>query len=190
MVPGHGCDNSACPLYCMGAWMPDPREFTPENLHSQLGKQDKNEHLSPLMRAHMVAIKTQDKPNFCPFGCTPQHLDEHGYCDHLIGFTEDKKGYEPFVLDTNEKSRTFGQRRVQVELRGPKHHRIKVLKKIRKTDKIVQITSSWRVYRDGPASIQQTKEAEPVVEQSVIEDDPEPEVKPVRGRNKKEPATV
>lgn len=33
--------------------------------------------------------------NHCPFGCTEADLDSHGYCDHLIGFTNDGITFEP-----------------------------------------------------------------------------------------------
>lgn len=32
--------------------------------------------------------------NHCPFGCCLADLDEHGYCRHLVGFTNDGKTYE------------------------------------------------------------------------------------------------
>lgn len=33
-------------------------------------------------------------PNYCPFGCTTENLDEYGYCSHLAGFTNDGKTVE------------------------------------------------------------------------------------------------
>jgi hypothetical protein len=33
--------------------------------------------------------------NHCPFGCGDSDLDSHGYCDHLIGFTNDGQTFEP-----------------------------------------------------------------------------------------------
>jgi hypothetical protein len=34
--------------------------------------------------------------NYCPFGCEKEDLDDHGYCEHLIGFKNGKsKKYEP-----------------------------------------------------------------------------------------------
>lgn len=35
------------------------------------------------------------KFNACPCGCTEQQLNEHGYCRHLIGWSNDGKFYEP-----------------------------------------------------------------------------------------------
>lgn len=156
--------------------MPDPREFTPDGLNAQLAKQERNGHLSPLMRAHMEALKTQEKPNFCPFGCAQGDLDENGYCDHLIGFTNDGKSYEPFTLDTDTESRTYGRKKVTVQLTGKKSRPEPVLLPIEKTDRLVKITCSSRVYRDVPV----TKPTEETFE----------EEKPARGRNRKEPATV
>jgi len=33
--------------------------------------------------------------NHCPFGCADEQLDKHGWCRHLIGWTEDGKTFEP-----------------------------------------------------------------------------------------------
>ena len=35
-----------------------------------------------------------DNRNHCPFGCQPGHLSEHGYCCHLVGFTNKSKVME------------------------------------------------------------------------------------------------
>lgn len=35
--------------------------------------------------------------NHCPYGCQHSDLDERGYCVHLVGFTNDRKIYEPIV---------------------------------------------------------------------------------------------
>lgn len=43
------------------------------------------------LRQKMIA----KKDNHCPFGCTDDMLDDLGYCDHLIGFTNDGKMFEP-----------------------------------------------------------------------------------------------
>lgn len=42
------------------------------------------------IRKNMGAIK-----NHCPFGCSMEQLDEHGYCQHLIGFTNGSKVGDP-----------------------------------------------------------------------------------------------
>lgn len=36
--------------------------------------------------------------NHCPFGCMEGDLDSHGYCDHLIGFTNDGMTFEPLGM--------------------------------------------------------------------------------------------
>jgi hypothetical protein len=61
--------------------------------------------------------------NHCPFGCRDDQLDAHGYCRHLIGWTED--------------GRTF-ELRVNPAQRQP----------ILGTDRIVTTGVSARVYRD------------------------------------------
>lgn len=33
----------------------------------------------------------QQVENLCPFGCGIENLDPNGYCNHLIGWTADKK---------------------------------------------------------------------------------------------------
>lgn len=47
--------------------------------------------------AHQEARAALSKTaaNHCPFGCQAGDLDDHGYCFHLMGFTDDKKTYEP-----------------------------------------------------------------------------------------------
>lgn len=32
--------------------------------------------------------------NLCPFDCTEDELDDHGYCHHLIGFMVSSKTFE------------------------------------------------------------------------------------------------
>ena len=29
--------------------------------------------------------------NHCPFNCSAEKLDEHGYCEHLVGFTNEER---------------------------------------------------------------------------------------------------
>lgn len=31
----------------------------------------------------------------CPWNCEEQRRDQHGYCQHLVGFTNDRETYEP-----------------------------------------------------------------------------------------------
>lgn len=39
--------------------------------------------------------------NLCPFGCADTQLNEHGYCHHLIGWTQDRKTYERRAVRRN-----------------------------------------------------------------------------------------
>jgi len=116
--------------------------------------------LTPLMKAKTEAI-TGQKVNFCPYGCEDGDLDEHGYCRHLVGFTNDGKLFEPMY-------RTEGGRRVvRCEMqpkhpgdRGPDVEMVPVLKPVLKTDKLVQITVSYRVYRNVDAVAEESPENE------------------------------
>ena len=47
----------------------------------------------------------KNKENHCPKGCSLADLDENGHCDHLAGFTNDGKTYEPLVK-TDRSTRT------------------------------------------------------------------------------------
>ncbi len=133
--------------------MADPRESPVET---------RKNPLSPLMRA-LTQNKAGEKVNFCPFGCEVEDLDDHGYCRHLIGFTNSSptdckngKGvFEPMVKQQ-------GRRIVQVKrpriARGPDEEGIQQFEEgppdlpaVKKTDKLVQITVSHRVYRDVDA---------------------------------------
>lgn len=106
---------------------------------------------SPLMRARSKALKGQ-KINVCPFGCQERNLDHNGYCKHLIGFTRDKKTYEPLVLRK-------GMRVVQVPMIGSgemeqddEGNMVEILipnpPPVLPTDKIARISDCWRVYRN------------------------------------------
>jgi hypothetical protein len=104
---------------------------------------------SPLMKAKMKA-KNGLKVNFCPHGCEDHQLDHNGYCRHLVGFTTDKKTYEPMV-------RKNGVRVVQVPLvetgeideDGTKT-KVPNPPPVPKGAKLVQITHSYRVYVENP----------------------------------------
>lgn len=101
----------------------DPRDIGPAGRstnHSDLMKQ-------------LVKAGAGQKVNACPYGCSDEKLDVNGYCHHLVGFTNDGKVLEPMRRD--------GERRIVC---GAEPERIK------KTDKIVRITISSRVYRDVP----------------------------------------
>lgn len=45
------------------------------------------------MEARAALEKTVQ--NHCPFGCKTADLEDHGYCHHLLGFTNDRDTYEP-----------------------------------------------------------------------------------------------
>lgn len=106
--------------------MADPRILAP---------QDRRQKLSPLMAAK-AKNTTGEKLNFCPFGCEVEDLDDNGYCKHLVGFTEDGKAFEPMREDKN-KDGSQGRRKVFGAEKKP----------VLKTDQLVQITTSYRVYR-------------------------------------------
>lgn len=102
-------------------------------LHPKMykGKQP-NANLSPLMKAKKKASEGE-KVNFCPFGCQEEDLDDHGYCNHLAGFTlpDDQKTYEPMVMDPQKEKRVVDGRR---KLPVPKNA------------KLERITTCYRVY--------------------------------------------
>lgn len=112
-----------------------------------LGPQQRKANLSPLMLAKQGAV-SGEKVNFCPYGCTDEEIDENGYCRHLIGFTTDGKNMEP--MRYNER----GLRQVIVKYvprdgqPGKDAKAVPVLEPVLKTDQLVQITVSSRVYRD------------------------------------------
>lgn len=104
--------------------MADPRTLAPDR---------RKDTRSDLMIAQAAAT-TGEKVNFCPFGCEDEEIDSNGYCDHLIGFTNDGKTFEPMVMD----ERT-GRRIVRVP---------KELPLVQRGDKLVRISTSSRVYRE------------------------------------------
>lgn len=118
---------------------------------SALPIENRKDTRSPLLCAQAKA-GTGDKVNFCPFGCEDKHLDEHGYCKHLVGFTNDGKAYEPM------KRNAVGRRVVQVPTKevGMEQDDDGVMQKVfapvlppvQKTDVLVPISVSSRVYRD------------------------------------------
>ena len=98
---------------------------------------------SELMRAQAGAL-SGEKVNFCPFGCSDDELDDHGYCRHLVGFTSadhdgckmmEKRIVDPALLTPGCRERV-----------GPEREAVQ------KRDKLVQITSSYRVYREAGLS--------------------------------------
>lgn len=92
-------------------------------------------NLSPLMLAQSRVIDGE-KVNGCPFGCELHHLDDLGHCVHLVGYADgDLSTFEP-LLPKNE----FGHRVVRGSTPQP----------VLRTDKLVRITTSYRVYRLPP----------------------------------------
>lgn len=110
-----------------------------------VGPRDQKARLSPLMQAK-GRVATGEKVNACPFGCEPGDLDEMGYCDHLVGFTNNsekeckagKGEMEPMGKDTQGRRKVFGADKAPVK----------------KNDVLVQITTSYRVYREEPKAIE------------------------------------
>ncbi len=100
----------------------DPRRY---------GPQERKANLSELMQAKGKA-SAGEAVNACPFGCQDEELDELGYCQHLVGFTNDGKMMEPMVPDERGRRRCLGS--------APEP--------VKKSDKLVRITVSSRVYRD------------------------------------------
>lgn len=76
--------------------------------------------------------KYVDKENYCPFKCNEQQLDEHGYCCHLIGFTNRGKAMELV---------TYNQRG-EIQVNGS------LVEKVLKTDKLVN-PEALQVDQDG-----------------------------------------
>ncbi len=69
--------------------------------------------------------------NACPFGCTDEHCDDHGYCAHLIGFYNGGTTFEPRVRRKHDgRIIVDGTRRQQMK----------------KGYRLVKITTTARVY--------------------------------------------
>lgn len=104
------------------------------------------------------------KENHCPFGCSLEELEENGYCRHLVGFTNDKKVFEPLVPimvpDHNGKPAKSGRYKVM-----GKHGAEDRRQAVARSDRLVNPTFqqldggvyhtafkwlSWRVYREMP----------------------------------------
>jgi hypothetical protein len=88
---------------------------------------------SPFNEARLECRTTGETLNACPFGCAEGDLDDYGYCHHLVGFTDaaERKTVECLVI-------ARGRRAVDGRKREP----------VLRSDKIVVITTSARVYRD------------------------------------------
>ncbi len=122
-----------------------PSELAPVN--------ERKDPRSALMKAKGKAVSGA-KVNACPFGCEDVELDENGYCRHLVGFTEDKKHYEPMVVGRD------GRRVVQVPMVRDEERSTAefeatkpLLMKVEKDDTLIQITTSYRVYRNTPKRV-------------------------------------
>lgn len=118
--------------------------------------------LSPLVLAQRKSQRDGDV-NVCPFGCQKDNLDEHGYCRHLIGFTNDTRHYEPVIMVRGKRKIFIPREKIGEagfneygeaveEQWGPPQ-----LPKVQKDDVIVQITTSWRVYREKPEVLRDKK---------------------------------
>ncbi len=58
----------------------------------------------------------------CPYGCGMEEADERGYCEHLLGFTNDRKVLEPLVPITRRAVDDNGQPTGESEKTG--HYRV------------------------------------------------------------------
>lgn len=127
---------------------------------------DKNPALSPLMEKRAAVRSSGMVVNACPFNCEGDDLDEKGLCRHLIGYTNNteeecragKGQYEPLVYEGD--SRMVRVERERKPAMGPGGKKVTVegkpiLPPVLKSDKLVRITTSCRVYRDVDA--EQTK---------------------------------
>jgi hypothetical protein len=120
--------------------MSDPR------IESMMDRQKKDQR-SPLMKAK-AQVQDGGVVNFCPFGCEDSELDQHGYCKHLVGFTNDRKTYEPMVWDSGRQARIVRVKQTVDKDGKP----VPVLEPCQKGDKFVQISISSRVYRNTEAT--------------------------------------
>ncbi len=97
----------------------------------------------------MADIKTH-----CPFGCKGPKLDEHGYCRHLLGFTNDGQVYEPITpMLTRSRGQLVDAGRVTVNGKNPlpiPDNRILVNPEVKPLDNgVYHMAKSWvsdRVY--------------------------------------------
>lgn len=109
----------------------DPRKFGPQQRQARHSK---------LMRAKARANRNNQVVNACPFRCADHNLDQNGYCYHLVGFSADQKTMEPMELEN-------GIRTVKGKKRQP----------LKKGDRLVKITTNYRVYRDVECSEEEKK---------------------------------
>ncbi len=110
-----------------------------------------------------------DIVNYCPFGCQKHQLSEHGYCRHLLGFTNDEKVYEPIGPMVGRNGVDAG--RVTVNGKKPQeipHDCVLVNPEVRQLDNgvyhMARIWVSSRVYQRGEgdkAPVLQPRETAP-----------------------------
>lgn len=113
-------------------------------------KQDPRANYSDLMAMKLSGLEN-DVVNVCSCGCPDEDLDENGYCDHLIGFTTDKKFVEPM-------RKVYGQTPDGEQTESWRY----VVDGSRQLPmppgcKLVRITSSYRVYRAEPLQLDAKK---------------------------------
>lgn len=114
--------------------------------------------------------------NLCPWNQgddeQPGHLDDNGYCRHLVGFVtiDDKKHYEPMVRTKGGK-RVVRVKREKIPLpvnpeddddpgMPPQYDWGEPqLEDVRKGDQLVWITTTARVYREHPEQPQKAEGA-------------------------------
>lgn len=107
-------------------------------------------------------------PNYCPCGCGREDLDEYGYCEHLVGFTNDGKTIETIQKrlrrvkdqDTGEVTKEDTQLRFVSGNKKSGHvaqvqpgDKLVNPERIERDGGLAAIVKSWvsaRVYRPGP----------------------------------------
>jgi hypothetical protein len=97
-------------------------------------------HAPKILRDMQRAAADNRKLNLCPCGCPDTALNEHGYCEHLVGFTNDGRSYEP---------REFPAKDPKTPLESAILERVDGSKPlpVLPDDILVQITTTARVYR-------------------------------------------
>lgn len=107
--------------------------------------------------------KAGKKVNACPFGCKDQQLDQHGYCRHLVGFTDGESDQYYFPMKMGPGGRRIVLPRTEVDEDLSCEGEEPVLKPVREPvkpgDLLVKITSCSRVYRDVPVAPKKLQKA-------------------------------
>lgn len=116
---------------------------------------------------HMPVNNTSkhfDARNHCPFGCEKHQLEMHGYCAHLVGFTNRGKNLEELWFDDRGHAHVGGNqvavaddvengrgkttiRRVSPVLKGDKLVNPQYLQKDQEGQHMASEWASVRVYR-------------------------------------------